>query len=175
MVVMAKAEYERTLREARSQAEHGSEEGGEVHEADDTKELRNQFKYSERAAQTVNNPMRDRETMTEPPPVNTVEGHCSLSLIYDAYVEDQERQRKMDALSSKGKKPGQKILTGEAEPEAADEKPSTATAGKDSGDAVHSKEMSMATYLMERMVNQNMYSDIADDFRYWEDMTDQYR
>ena len=27
--------------------------------------------------------------------------------------------------------------------------------------------------VMERMVNQNSFSDIADDFKYWEDASDQ--
>ena len=35
---------------------------------DDSKALRNQFNFSERAAQTVNNPTRERQSATEPPP-----------------------------------------------------------------------------------------------------------
>ena len=41
---------------------------------DDSKQLRNQFNFSERAAQTLNYPLRDRETFTEPPPTATVSG-----------------------------------------------------------------------------------------------------
>ena len=49
--------------------------GGEEGEGpDDSKQLRNQFNFSERAAQTTNYPLRDRETYTEPPPTETVSG-----------------------------------------------------------------------------------------------------
>jgi hypothetical protein len=37
---------------------------------DDSKDLRNSFNFSERAAQTYNNPTRDRTTATEPPHTN---------------------------------------------------------------------------------------------------------
>lgn len=52
---------------------HGGE-GGESEPPDDSKQLRNQFNFSERAAQTVNFLPRERETFTEPPPTATVSG-----------------------------------------------------------------------------------------------------
>lgn len=62
------AEIERALRE--------KEAGLEVEAPDDSKQLRNQFNFSERAAQTFNYPLRDRATFTEPPPTATVTGGC---------------------------------------------------------------------------------------------------
>ena len=47
---------------------------------DDSRQLRNQFNFSERAAQTLNYPMRDRETTTEPPPTASFSGTCSQVL-----------------------------------------------------------------------------------------------
>lgn len=43
---------------------------------DDSRQLRNQFNFSERAAQTTNFPMRDTGTYTEPPPTATASGKC---------------------------------------------------------------------------------------------------
>ena len=51
-----------------------NKDGGEGEGPDDSKQLRNQFNFSERAAQTTNFPLRDRETYTEPPPTETVSG-----------------------------------------------------------------------------------------------------
>eukprot|EP00983_Pelagomonas_calceolata_P073267 1152064-Pelagomonas_calceolata.AAC.3 len=48
------------------------EEGDEA--PDDSRQLRNQFNFSDRAAQTINFPLKDRETFTEPPPTRTIQG-----------------------------------------------------------------------------------------------------
>ncbi len=55
-------------------ASHEHKEHGDVEPPDDSRQLRNQFNFSERAAQTLNYPLRDRETFTEPPPTATVSG-----------------------------------------------------------------------------------------------------
>jgi dynein intermediate chain 1, axonemal len=65
---------------------------------DDSKELRNQFNFSERAAQTSSLYPKDKETMTEPPPAIEISGMCSQSVIYDEYVRDQERLERQDRL-----------------------------------------------------------------------------
>lgn len=49
---------------------------------DDSRQLRNQFNFSERAAQTLNYPMRDRETTTEPPPTASFSGTCSQVTLF---------------------------------------------------------------------------------------------
>ncbi len=65
------AEVERATKE--------KEAGGDAEAPDDSRQLRNQFNFSERAAQTFNYPLRDRETMTEPPPTATVSGRWRQS------------------------------------------------------------------------------------------------
>ena len=45
----------------------GAEEAAPAEPHDDSKQLRNQFNFAERSAQTVNNAMRDRASATEPP------------------------------------------------------------------------------------------------------------
>lgn len=50
----------------------------------------NQFNYSDRASQTNNNPLRDRTTMTEPPPRVNFSANANQWEIFDAYQEDFE-------------------------------------------------------------------------------------
>jgi dynein intermediate chain 1 len=51
---------------------------------DDSRQLRNQFNFSERAAQTFNYPMRDRATFTEPAPTANIAGTALLALTANA-------------------------------------------------------------------------------------------
>lgn len=50
---------------------------------DDSKQLRNQFNFSDRAVETCNNAMRDKNSFTEPPPTDTKSGitsHCNKKI-----------------------------------------------------------------------------------------------
>ncbi len=74
---LEKMELEASQRFHEHDGKPGHGAGGdavEVEGPDDSKQLRNQFNFSERAAQTTNYPLRDRETHTEPPPTATVSG-----------------------------------------------------------------------------------------------------
>ena len=44
-----------------------------------------------------------------------------------------------------------------------------------SDDILNSPNMLHSLRLMERMVNQNTYNDISDDYKYWEDAADQFK
>jgi hypothetical protein len=55
-------------------ASHEHRDHGDVEPPDDSRQLRNQFNFSERAAQTINYALRERETFTEPPPTATASG-----------------------------------------------------------------------------------------------------
>ena len=47
---------------------------------------------------------------------------------------------------------------------------------KDPGsDVIHSEACMHACKIIERMVNQNTYDDITQDYKFWEDASDQYR
>ncbi|XP_077822004.1 dynein axonemal intermediate chain 1 isoform X4 [Macaca mulatta] len=83
------------------------------------RKLTNQFNFSERASQTFNNPLRDRECQMEPPPRTNF----------------------------------------------------SATANQ-TDDII---KVSQAAKIVERMVNQNTYDDVAQDFKYYEDAADEYR
>lgn len=127
--------------------------------------LRNQFNFSERASQTFNNPHRDRETSTEPPPRATFSDTATQWAIYDAYVADLERQKQSKDKANKGSK-SQKDE---------DKKKKLASVETVQDDVVHSGAMVKASKIVERMVNQNTYDDIAQDFKYWEDQSDEFR
>ncbi|XP_052279386.1 dynein intermediate chain 2, ciliary-like isoform X1 [Dreissena polymorpha] len=140
--------------DAGTQAASGSEGGG-------NKKLTNQFNYSERASQTYNNPYRERGTATEPPPRAVFSGNVTQWEIFDAYQEDFEKQEK-----NKEKK----VIPGRKEEEKARKR---LTVTETSGDDV--SRIAKAAKIVERMVNQNSYDDIAQDFKYWEDPSDEYR
>uniref|UniRef100_A0A3P8V4U6 Dynein axonemal intermediate chain 1 n=1 Tax=Cynoglossus semilaevis TaxID=244447 RepID=A0A3P8V4U6_CYNSE len=127
-----------------------TEDGGEVEEAGeddrpdsvaskiDRKEPKqtNQFNFSERSSQTLNNPLRDRSCQTEPPPRCTFSATANQWEIYDAYVEELQQQEKSQSDDSKLRK---------------------------------------AAKILERMVHQNIFDDIAQDFKYFEDPSDEFR
>ncbi|XP_063435019.1 dynein intermediate chain 2, ciliary-like isoform X2 [Mytilus trossulus] len=130
-------------------------------ESSASKKLTNQFNYSERASQTYNNPYRERGTATEPPPRATFSGNVTQWDIFDAYQEDFEKQEK-----SKEKK----VVPGRREEEKTRKKLTiTETQGEDIS------RLNKASKIVERMVNQNTFDDIAQDFKYWEDPSDEYR
>ncbi|XP_035294257.1 dynein intermediate chain 1, axonemal isoform X2, partial [Cricetulus griseus] len=58
------------------------------------RKLTNQFNFSERASQTFNNPLRDRECQMEPPPRTNFSATANQWEIYDAYVDELEKLEK---------------------------------------------------------------------------------
>ena len=148
----------------------GTSEGG-AGAGEQPQELsRNQFNFTERAAQTQNTPTRDRETFTDPPPLATYSAHATQWAIYDAYLQDQEEQRLMkeQQRNKDARKAGKATEPTEEEKEAADRAARKATKRKEDG-VMHTDAMRRATKVVERMANQNSYADIAEDFKYWED------
>ncbi|ORZ31461.1 WD40-repeat-containing domain protein [Catenaria anguillulae PL171] len=138
---------------------------------------RNQFNYSERATQTVNNPPRSRATNTEPPPHRTFSGAVNQFSIYDAYVEDTLAKER---AKEKAKNTGGKGHKDDANPtmlnlsdshSGASMSTSTATAD----DLYHSPEFTKRLATLERMANQNTYDEITQDFKYWDDAADELR
>jgi dynein intermediate chain 1 len=134
------------------------------------KALRNQFNFSERAAQTANNPYRQRQVQTVEPPRLDVCLTANQWVIYDAYQKDLARQQ--------------------AEKEKANKKSSRKTDSKESALAKKLAELelekqlnqnddlgriSKASKIVERMINQNTFNDIADDYKYFNDDADEFR
>jgi len=155
--------YKEDLAEAkRLIIEENGKEGGE----DDLFENRkNQFNYSERAAQTFNNPLRERYVSTKPPAVVNFSGTVSQWDIYDRYMGDYAMQMAEQELLN----PEIKKKTGVSMPTSGG-----AQVSKED-DMVHSQRMGGALKILERMVNQNADDEIFQDFKYWEDTSDAFR
>eukprot|EP01025_Chloroclados_australasicus_P045660 TRINITY_DN5005_c0_g1_i6.p1 TRINITY_DN5005_c0_g1~~TRINITY_DN5005_c0_g1_i6.p1 ORF type:complete len:387 (+),score=74.67 TRINITY_DN5005_c0_g1_i6:171-1331(+) len=166
-----KLEHEAMLKfqQELERAQEKKEEGAETEAPDDSKQLRNQFNFTERAAQTFNLPIKERETVTEPPPTANFSGRCTQFDIYDDYIKDQERQKLQEELNkakAAAKKGGGAPTeqTTQAEPEN----------NMEMDDPLQSEQMGHGLKVLERMVNQNLFDDITMDFKYWDDTSDAY-
>ena len=158
-----KMEHDRLRKEA---AQEAAEAGDDDIEVEGLKPGKNQFNFSERAAQTFNNPLRNRGVATEPPPVVQFAATVTQWEIYDAYMLDFKKQLQEEELAKNAEK--KKSTTGGG----ADE--NIPKSSKES-DMVHSQKMSNALKILERMVNQNAEDEIFQDFKFWEDQSDLYR
>ncbi|NXC16129.1 DNAI1 protein, partial [Corythaeola cristata] len=126
--------------------------------------LANQFNFIERASRTLNNPMRERACQSEPTPCKNFSATANQWEIYDAYVEEllkiekskEKEKPKVQIAKREEKKKGRKLTSLESQ----------------SDDIT---KISKAAKIMERMVNQNTFDDIAQDFKYFEDASDEYR
>nr|XP_023483266.1 dynein intermediate chain 1, axonemal isoform X11 [Equus caballus] len=128
------------------------------------RKLTNKFNFSERASQTFNNPLRDRECQMEPPPRTNFSATANQWEIYDAYVEELEKQEKTKekekAKTPVAKKMGKMAMR-------------KMTSMESQSDDI--TKVTQAAKIVERMVNQNTYDDVAQDFKYYEDAADEYR
>nr|XP_033791463.1 dynein intermediate chain 1, axonemal [Geotrypetes seraphini] len=121
--------------------------------------LTNQFNFSERASQTYNNLNRDRASQTKAPPRATFSDSANQWEIYDAYVKEvqlQEKAKEKQKPSAKKEETIQKKIALEYQ-----------------GDDI--TRVSKSSKIVERMVNQNIYDDVAQDFKYFEDLSDDFR
>uniref|UniRef100_A0A8C6Z372 Dynein axonemal intermediate chain 1 n=2 Tax=Nothoprocta perdicaria TaxID=30464 RepID=A0A8C6Z372_NOTPE len=140
--------------------EAGAAEAAEAVEAEEPppprpreRKLANQFNFIERASKTLNNPLSCKP--------------CLIVLqweIYDAYVEELEKMEK----SKEKEKPRAHIAKKEEK-----RKDRKSTSLESQSDDI--TKVSKAAKIMERMVNQNTFDDIAQDFKYFEDASDEYR
>ncbi len=73
----ASMRFQAEVDRAANDAKRG-DEGEAVNAPDDSKQLRNQFNFSERASQTTYHALRDRDTYTEPPPTAVMSGAFGL-------------------------------------------------------------------------------------------------
>lgn len=156
-------EIERLRKEA---AQEALDAGEDDVEAEAPKTGKNQFNYSERAAQTFNNSLKSRGVATEPPPVVPFYATVTQWEIYDAYMSEYKKQLQEEESLKNAEK--RKSSTNQSNEE-------TTTKTNKEDDMVHSQKMSNALKILERMVNQNAEDEIFQDFKYWEDASDKYR
>ena len=121
----------------------------------------------------MNNPTRERQSATEPPPSQQFTASATQWEMYDAYMEDQLRiaiQKDMMKKQKQREKEAEEAEeAGEPLPKKKDE-PVTVPKEK-KPEMMAGVPMTRAVKVMERMVNQNSYDDIAQDFKYWEDQS----
>eukprot|EP00947_MAST-08B_sp_MAST-8B-sp1_P005113 g5113.t1 len=153
-------EKERAVEDLRRAAKDADGDDGDVQEVDTGK---NQFNYSERAAQTFNNQMRERGIATEPPPVLPYAATVTQWDMYDTYMESFEFAEKASGDGKSGGAAKEAAAPDASKKEARDE------------DVIHSQAMGRSLKILERMVNQNAEDEIFQDFKYWEDQSDQFR
>ncbi|XP_075703714.1 dynein axonemal intermediate chain 1 [Rhinoderma darwinii] len=127
------------------------------------RKLTNQFNFSERASQTYNNPLRERASQTEPPPRATFSSTANQWEIYDAYIEELQKQEK---LKEKQKAPVSKKE---------DEVHSRRKAPTSEFQSDDITKVEKSSKIIERMVNQNTFDDVTQDFKYFEDVADEFR
>ncbi|XP_029437188.1 dynein intermediate chain 1, axonemal [Rhinatrema bivittatum] len=123
--------------------------------------LTNQFNFSERATQTYNNPLRERSTQTKAPPRATFSDSANQWEIYDAYVkellqQEKAKEKQKPSASKKEDSLRKKLMALDYQ-----------------SDDI--SRVSKSSIILERMVNQNIFDDIAQDFKYFEDLSDEYR
>ncbi|XP_072270091.1 dynein axonemal intermediate chain 1 [Pyxicephalus adspersus] len=152
--------------DGKSEAQAGEEwtEGEEMPSRNKKeRKLTNQFNFSERASQTFNNPLRERASQTEPPPRANFSASANQWEIYDAYVEELQKQEKMkEKLKAPVSKKEEELNSRRRLP----------TAESQSDDI---SKVAKSSKIMERMVNQNTFDEVAQDFKYFEDVADEYR
>ncbi|KTG40556.1 hypothetical protein cypCar_00015724 [Cyprinus carpio] len=124
--------------------------------------LTNQFNFNERASQTLNNTPRDISCQTEPPPRANFSATANQWEIYDFYVEELQRREK-----SKEKHEGQFLNKEE------DKSKKKMIQAETQNDDI--SQLAKVVKIIERMVNQNIFDDVAQDFMYFEDASDEFR
>lgn len=107
------------------------------------------------------------DTQTIPPPRSQFGASVLQWIIYDSYNDDYAEQQKHLAVG--------------AAPRASRVPHTTSRSAK----SAHQKKAAQAEELnkkylrcwqiLERMINQNIFDDIGNDYRYWEDPADEYR
>lgn len=144
--------------EARRQKDSSAGPDGEEGESHrPTPTLRNQFNFSVRSSQTHNLPQRDVEVQTRPPPCTSFSDLVTQFKIWDAYAEDRRQKEAGKATEAKAKDTSKKLQYID---------------GEDDGNLAS---ISKGAKILERMVNQNTYDEIAQDYMYWEDPVDEFQ
>ncbi|KAM9813373.1 dynein, axonemal, intermediate chain 1, paralog 2 [Neosynchiropus ocellatus] len=107
----------------------------------------------ERATQVQHYPLRDKSCQKEPPLFCNFSATANQWEIHDAYTEELQKLEKSKQRAVSGAKDGD----------------STAKKGNDIS------RVARVAKIVERMLHQNMFDDIAQDFKYFEDASDEFR
>ena len=114
----------------------------------------NQFTYVERATQTYNKYQKDRDIQTEPPKKIEFKANLSQWVIYDKYMAFEESKDKAEESENRP----ENIVTKPRRRRFLDQQEHT------SRELTEAK-MVRCGKILERMVNQNNFDEIAIDYR----------
>ena len=138
--------------------------------------VKNQFNFSDRASQTFNEPLRDREIQTEPAPKSVFSQNANPFSIRDEYLnnllklkqQQLEEENKKKAKSAFGGGTSSENKDEDGEDDNNDNHKKHKIKHNDEGDALlHSAQMLKALKIMERVTVLNANSDSYHDFRYY--------
>lgn len=134
--------------------------------------LKNQFNFCDRASQTYNLMQRESGVQTEPPPIISFGATATQFGIYDAYIEDLKQQQIAASRAARQSAP-----PGAASNQVTNTAAPSAVAVDDDAvaDPLQSPAMLRAVHIIERLVVQNLQSDVTLDYKYWEDEADRYK
>lgn len=164
----AQLEWEKQKARDADEKRKAAAKAGDTEDASDSNGGKNQFNYSERAAQTYNASIKDRVVSTEPPEVQRFGATTTQWEVYDSYMAEYERtQRESRAAATPG--------AAGSSTSAAEVVAGGSGGAKKGPDVVHSAAMARSLKIMERMVSQNAEDEIYNDFKFWEDASDQFR
>ena len=142
-------------------------EDSDVGSDDGFSKLANQFSFIERATQTPVRVQHNITVQTEPPPRANFTQTVNQWIIYDYYekyerVKDQEERNEIDDFLQSSEKSSKKKEPKKLENDVTKE------------DTAEIRMLKSAK-ILERMVNLNTFDEIAQDFRFWEDQSDEFK
>ncbi|XP_047469472.1 dynein intermediate chain 2, ciliary-like [Penaeus chinensis] len=129
----------------------------------------NPFNYSGRVSQTQRVLSKEVAMQTIPPPDQTFSANAGFAEIYDAYEKDYSGEE--TETPPMFQKPGSD-QTSSGLPSSLPLQPPVDTGGEEESDL---GPVLPAVMTLERMVNQNIFDDVTQDYKYWEDISDEHR
>ncbi|XP_030375419.1 dynein intermediate chain 2, ciliary-like [Scaptodrosophila lebanonensis] len=154
------AEGEEGPAEAAADDEEPTEQMRMAAPAGKKRKLINQFNYCERAALTFSYPKRNVDTQTIPPPRSQYGSNVLQWVIYDTYLADFEEQQKDQSTKHTDRKRSLRQKKFKDKSALAEQL---------------NRKYLKCWQILERMIIQNIFNDIAHDYRYWEDPADEFR
>ena len=139
-------------REREKERESKKEEVEVVEEDPGKMNPNNQFAFIERASQTKVREMQGVESQTDPPPVAHFSGQISPFILHDFFINNEK------AMND----------------DSTEEKKALVAVQEQNEDNVERK-LIVSAKLIERLINLNTFDDIARDYRFYEDPSDEFR
>ena len=136
------------------------------------KKIANQFSFIERATQTLVSGCTSTEAQTEPPPRANFSETVNQWVIYDFYDKYEKVKEQEDRPIIDGNQEDHNVRNGKKE---------RRKIGLNAQEEANEREKDVSQRILrsakvlERMLNLNTFDEIAQDFRFWEDQSDEFK